>query len=88
MTAVPLQIAPDDPVAPPRANGELTFAAPWQGRAFGICLAVLEQEGLGWDAFRSHLVAEIERDHGRDYYDAFVMALDRFVTEIGLRGEG
>ena len=42
----------DGPAAPPRSNGELVFAAPWQARAFGICVAVLEREGLGWDDFR------------------------------------
>ncbi|HUP87618.1 MAG TPA: hypothetical protein VM143_18335 [Acidimicrobiales bacterium] len=72
------------PAAPPRRNGELVFEAPWQGRAFGLCVAILEREGLEWDAFRSHLVAAIEADPAADYYDAFGLALDAFVTDLGL----
>jgi hypothetical protein len=72
------------PAAPPRRNGELVFEAPWQGRAFGICVAVLEREGLGWDAFRPHLVAAIAADPDADYYDAFGLALDAFLTGLGL----
>jgi hypothetical protein len=70
--------------APPRSNGELVFSAPWQARAFGICVAVLEREGLGWDAFRPHLVSAIADDPDRDYYDSFGLALDAFVAEGGL----
>ena len=29
-----------DDLAVPRRNGELVFAAPWEGRVFGISLAV------------------------------------------------
>ena len=79
-----MQVDLDGPAAPPRRNGELVFDAPWQGRAFAVCLAVLEREGLGWDAFRRHLVRELEAEPGIDYYDAFGRALDAFVTELGL----
>jgi hypothetical protein len=71
----------EGPAAPPRSNGELVFEAPWQGRAFGLCLALLEREGLGWDAFRTHLVAALAADPGAPYYDAFAVALDAFVAE-------
>jgi hypothetical protein len=47
-------------------------------------MAVLELKGLGWDAFRPHLVAAIAADPDRDYYDAFTLGLDRFVAELGL----
>jgi hypothetical protein len=73
----------DGPSAPPRRNGELVFEAPWQGRAFGLCLAVLEREGLAWDDFRPHLVAALD-DGGAngDYYDAFAAALDDFLAHL------
>jgi hypothetical protein len=74
----------DGPAAPPRRNGELIFDAPWQGRAFGMCVAVLEREGLGWDAFRAHLVPTIERMPDADYYDQFAVALDAFIQHLGL----
>ena len=82
MTAVGVDA--DGPTAPPRRNGELVFDAPWQGRAFGLCVAVLEREGLGWDAFRPHLVVAIDGDGDRDYYDSFAIALDAFLAERGL----
>ena len=72
------------PAAPPRSNGELVFEAEWQGRAFGLCVAILEREGLGWDAFRRHLVAAIEAAPAAGYYDQFVVALDALIAERGL----
>jgi hypothetical protein len=74
----------DGPTAPPRRNGELVFDAPWEGRAFGLCLAVLEREGLGWDAFRPHLVRAIDADPDHSYYEQLAVALDAFVAELGL----
>jgi len=72
------------PTAPPRSNGELVFDAPWEGRAFGLCLAVLEREGLGWDAFRPHLVAAIAAEPERGYYEHLAVALERFVEQLDL----
>lgn len=80
MTELAVHIDPADPTGPPRPNGSLTFAAPWQGRAFAICLAVLHREGLGWDAFRPHLIAQIDRDPDGDYYTALATALDTFLA--------
>jgi hypothetical protein len=31
-----LQLEIEGPAAPPRSNGELVFAAPWESRAFGL----------------------------------------------------
>ena len=70
--------------APPRSNGELVFEAPWQGRAFGICLALLEREGLGWDDFRPYLAAAIERQPEASYYQCFAEALGEFSAARGL----
>jgi hypothetical protein len=79
-----IDVAVDDAVGPPRTNGELTFDEPWHARAFGICVAVLEREGLGWDAFRIHLVAAIDDDPDRPYYDSFGLALDAFLRQLRL----
>ena len=49
----------DGPAAPPRANGELVFDEPWQGRAFGLAMALTERGVVAYDAFRDHLVARI-----------------------------
>jgi hypothetical protein len=67
--------------APPRKNGELVFEAPWESRAFGMVVALLEREGLGWDAFRPHLVRAIDADPDHTYYEQLAVALDAFVAE-------
>jgi hypothetical protein len=72
----------DGPAAPPRRNGELTFDAPWQGRAFGMAVALLERQGFGWDAFRRHLVAAIAATPDASYYEQFVDALAALADEV------
>ena len=72
------------PTAPPRKNGELVFDAPWEGRAFGLTVAILEREGLGWDDFRPHLIRAIAADPDHAYYEQLAVALDAFVAERGL----
>ena len=73
----------DDDVAAtlPRVNGEIAFEEPWQGRAFGTAVALVERLGLDWDAFRQRLIAAIEADPDRPYWDSWVVALDAFVDE-------
>lgn len=86
MTDVDLDLDLDGPAAPPRRNGELVFAEPWHARAFGICVTVLEREGLGWADFRAHLVPAIAADPEGEYYDAFALALERWLAERGVTG--
>ena len=59
MTAVVHELDLDGPAAPPRANGELVFDEPWQGRAFGLAMALTERGVVPYDAFRDHLIARI-----------------------------
>ena len=68
----------------PRRNGELVFEAPWQGRAFGMALAVVECLGLSWSAFQRHLIAEIAGRPGASYYECWLAALERLVVEHGV----
>ena len=71
----------DLPVDVPRQNGELVFAAPWEGRAFGLAAAYVEATDVGWAAFRAHLVAAIaDLPAGTPYYEAWVEALERLVA--------
>jgi nitrile hydratase accessory protein len=65
----------------PRRNGELVFDAPWQGRAFGLALALVQQLGLPWSAFQKHLIAEIAARPEAAYYDCWVAALERLLLE-------
>jgi nitrile hydratase accessory protein len=77
--------------APPMANGELAFEAPWQGRAFGMATALAAAGVFSWDEFRAELIARIaaweERaPEGTDYpyYDCFLEALERLLEVRGV----
>ena len=68
----------------PRKNGELVFEAPWEGRAFGLAVALSEQGVFAWEDFRQLLIAEIAAAEARGgefrYYDAWLGALERVLA--------
>jgi nitrile hydratase accessory protein len=76
------------PAALPRQNGELVFAAPWEGRAFGLAVALHEQQAYVWDEFRDQLIAEIARAEATDdpssYYERWLASLERLLVAKGL----
>jgi len=72
------------PAAPPRRNGELVFEEPWQGRAFGMAIAVVEQLGLQWRDFQQRLIAAIAAEPERPYYDSWVAALEQLLFDYGV----
>ena len=76
------------PEALPRDNGELVFAAPWEGRALAMAIGVTQSLGLPWDEFRSRLVAEIASRPERPYYESWLAALERLLRERRIVGEG
>lgn len=83
--------AADDPAAPPRLNGELVFASPWESRVFGLAAALRESGRFDWDEFRVCLIAEIaawEQRHAPEqtwsYYACFQAALERLLAQKGL----
>lgn len=45
--------------APPRRNGELLFAHPWESRAFGLAIALAKAGHFEWEDFRQQLIAAI-----------------------------
>jgi nitrile hydratase accessory protein len=47
------------PAAPPRANGELVFAEPWESRAFGMAVTLYEAGVFDWPRFQAALIARI-----------------------------
>jgi nitrile hydratase accessory protein len=71
----------------PRRNGELVFEAPWQGRVFGMAVALSEQGLFPWEEFRQALIAEVAaaeaRGGGFRYYDAWLAAFERVLTARG-----
>jgi nitrile hydratase accessory protein len=73
--------------APPRANGELVFAEPWEARAFGLAVSIVEHRGVPWSEFSARLIAEIRSDPHRPYYASWLAALERLVFELGLVSE-
>ena len=86
--SAPLQI--EGPGAPPRDNGELVFAEPWESRAFGMAVTLAEAGLFTWDEFRDSLVARIaawEADHppGEEYryYRCWLAALEDRVVAVG-----
>jgi nitrile hydratase accessory protein len=69
------------PAALPRANGELVFEAPWQGRAFGMAVATVDRLGIDWEEFRRRLVAAIDAEPERPYYESWVAALEALLID-------
>jgi Nitrile hydratase beta subunit len=75
----------------PRANGELVFDEPWQGRALGMGVVALERAGVSLVEFSGFLAAAVAR-HGFDpdepaataYYAAWLDALEVWLASRGL----
>ncbi|MFF2437228.1 nitrile hydratase accessory protein [Streptomyces sp. NPDC058107] len=87
MTA-PLDI--QGPAAPPRSNGELVFAEPWESRAFGMAITLYEAGVFTWPQFQSALIARIARwesapteDAHWNYYRHWLGALEDVLVEGG-----
>lgn len=84
----------EGPAAPPRNNGELLFAAPWESRVFGLAVALHDRGLFEWDEFRACLISEIanwEQQHGRtpdhpdwSYYARWQAALETLVATKGV----
>ena len=85
MTALPDEVAMmDGSAALPRDNGELLFAAPWEGRAVALAVALVAQLDLPWDAFRLRLIDAIAEDPDRPYYESWAAALEALVVSLDL----
>jgi nitrile hydratase accessory protein len=83
----------DGPAAPPRANGELVFAEPWESRAFGLAVTLHAGGGFEWEDFRQQLIAAIARAEAGvrtagggewSYYRCWLEALETVVVAEGL----
>ena len=93
MSAPALDI--EGPAAPPRSNGELVFAEPWESRAFGLAMTLHAGGVFEWEDFRRRLIAaiaEAERDPDPEepwsYYRCWLSALEQVLDDKGvLSGE-
>jgi nitrile hydratase accessory protein len=76
----------EGPLALPRSNGELAFEAPWQGRAFGLAVALCEQGAFAWETFRQELIAAIAAGEpaGEPYWESWLTALSAVLLGGGL----
>lgn len=78
--------------APPRSNGELLFQRPWEGRAFGMAIALSKKGHYEWEDFRQELItsiAEWEATHSKDdpdwdYYQRWLLALEQLILQTYL----
>jgi nitrile hydratase accessory protein len=91
VTAATLQLDVDGPAAPPRSNGELVFAEPWEGRAFGLTMALVHGGTVEYETFRTALVARIQTWEADPpagepfrYYRCWLEALEQLLGRSGL----
>jgi nitrile hydratase accessory protein len=91
MTTQIVELDLDGPVAPPRSNGELVFAEPWEGRALGLAMALVHGEAISYETFRSALIERIGAweaappvGEGFHYYRCWLQALEQVLAGAGL----
>jgi nitrile hydratase accessory protein len=74
----------------PRKNGEIVFEAPWQGRAFGLGVALCRSGLYDWSEFQRSLIETIAADPmgKRGYYEQWVAALEKLLLEKKLLSAG
>jgi Nitrile hydratase beta subunit len=65
----------EGPVSPPRDNGEIVFAAPWERRLFGVTVALCRSI-CEWETFRQQLIRRIAEDETRPYWRSWAVALE------------
>ena len=81
----------DPDLQPPMANGEVLFEEPWQGRVFGMAVALHEAGNFAWEEFQASLIEVIgdwdRHADGADpyhYYEHFQHALNNLLVAKGL----
>lgn len=91
MTAPTLQLDVEGPGAPPRSNGELVFAEPWEGRVFGLTMALVHDGRISYETFRTALIQHIAAweaasPPGEDfsYYRCWLQALEQVLAGAAL----
>src|SRR5258705_11911683 len=90
MDAVPSREIADmtGATALPRKNGELVFDEAWQGRIFGMTVAMRHDASFEWRELQAQLIAEIahaEREgEASSYYERWLHAFERLIAAKGL----
>jgi nitrile hydratase accessory protein len=88
--AAAARAAQEVPSIPRDADGPV-FREPWEAQAFAMTLALHERGVFTWNEWAEALGAEIKRaqaagdpDTGETYYQHWLAALERLVTEKGV----
>ena len=72
----------------PRKNGELVFDEPWQGRVFGMAVALHEGGAYDWEEFRQELIAQVAAAESRPgpfvYYEAWLATFEALLAAKGI----
>jgi nitrile hydratase accessory protein len=72
----------------PRKNGELVFDEPWQGRVFGMAVALHEDGCYEWEEFRQALIAHVAAAEARGglfvYYEVWLATFEDLLAAKGL----
>ena len=80
----------EGPAAPPRSNGELVFAEPWESRAFAMAVSLCEANVFSWREFQEALIARIARHDATStpwrYYWHWLDALEDVLAGRGALG--
>ncbi|MCE2450334.1 MAG: nitrile hydratase accessory protein [Candidatus Latescibacteria bacterium] len=75
-------------IALPRENGELIFQAPWEARAFGLAVALNQQDLYKWREFSAELAVTIaaaeQNNDPSSYYTRWVASLEELIIARGL----
>jgi nitrile hydratase accessory protein len=86
MTLLDLDV--EGPAAPPRRNGELVFAEPWESRAFALAMTLHDRGLFEWEAFRRQLIGAVARAEVAggefSYYRCWLEALQTLLDVAGL----
>jgi nitrile hydratase accessory protein len=82
-------MALDGVAAPPRSNGELVFAEPWESRAFAMAVALNQAGAFTWQRFQEALIARIARWEAEadereqwSYYKHWLAALENVLGDV------
>jgi cobaltochelatase CobN len=88
LTMDPVARVMEGRAALPRKNGELVFEEPWQGRAFGMAVALHEQGIYEWEEFRQALIAQVAAAEARGgpfaYYEVWLATFEELLAKKGL----
>ena len=78
----------DGNAALPRKNGELVFDAPWEGRVFGLAVALSDGQLYPWDEFRDQLIQKIASAEAQGdpspYYERWLAAFESLLLARGV----